>query len=641
MTNKECIKKLRDNAELAQASYFYFDLLKDSNDTPRKIYELDSNNNKIKDENYPRGYKEIPINLEHIISKEYQGQEVLINLKQDNTWQSNLLNTLNEKSNLDKLNGEFGELQTKEFLKKYDLLDYYPKDNSRGFHACLFQDKESKAYTFAIRGSFDSKDYVEADFINLLMQSSVPRDYFEKMLNFYKSCAKKYPAITQPKSLNVVGHSLGGCLAQLFALSFATDKESSIIKEVYTFNSPGAKELKPSYDILFSFPKIINNEIKESLFNTYKNTIEEKAKELHINYFNLYQSIESTFKKIIDNHISDTPAYFGIRLTTKRTKELDYTYVNYEKLPTYLFQSYQTLLHNYNNRNAKDKTTNKPYTLKIKDNTHHIETDSNNITNDNENNLIQNLGEDIEGKHYYINIGVEIDGFDRHSIKSSSILLSFYDYLLDLKVNRELLANNIQTLQDNKDKKEYKERYENCIGYKASKNKEKYQLLTALINDFMEWTYNSLRKVETIILQEEQNKYRQNIKFNKNITKKSPEKVFPLAYLLSEVSYIAKNKDSENIKKFDLYKMIDTIIQLQTAEIYIRILDKKYFDDLENKKECSVADMRAMLKCQPFMVVDKDNKEILNKHNITDLFLHKDFTRIALGILNSYESQAV
>lgn len=81
MTNKECIKKLRDNAELAQASYFYFDLLKDSNDIPRKIYELDSNSNKIKDKNYPRGYREVEVTLEHIAS-EYQGQEVLINLKQ-------------------------------------------------------------------------------------------------------------------------------------------------------------------------------------------------------------------------------------------------------------------------------------------------------------------------------------------------------------------------------------------------------------------------------------------------------------------------------------------------------------------------------------------------------------------------------
>lgn len=144
MTNKEMINDLKNYAELAWASYFYFNLLKDSQGIPRKIYELDSNKEKIKDENSPRGYKEIEINLEHIVSKEYQGQEVLINLKQDNTWQSNLLNSFDEKTNSDKLNGEFSEVQTKEFLKKYDLLDFYPKDNTKGFHACLFQNKQAK-----------------------------------------------------------------------------------------------------------------------------------------------------------------------------------------------------------------------------------------------------------------------------------------------------------------------------------------------------------------------------------------------------------------------------------------------------------------------------------------------------------------
>ena len=43
---------------------------------------------------------------------------MLINLKQDNTWQSNLLNSFDEKTNSDKLNGEFSEIQAKNFAKK-------------------------------------------------------------------------------------------------------------------------------------------------------------------------------------------------------------------------------------------------------------------------------------------------------------------------------------------------------------------------------------------------------------------------------------------------------------------------------------------------------------------------------------------
>ena len=52
---KRELNDLKAYSELAWASYFYFDLLKDSKGNPRKIYELDSDGKKIKDENYPRG----------------------------------------------------------------------------------------------------------------------------------------------------------------------------------------------------------------------------------------------------------------------------------------------------------------------------------------------------------------------------------------------------------------------------------------------------------------------------------------------------------------------------------------------------------------------------------------------------------
>ena len=55
INNKLVISKLKDYSELAWASYFYFDLLKDSKSNPRKIYVLDFDGEKIKGENYPRG----------------------------------------------------------------------------------------------------------------------------------------------------------------------------------------------------------------------------------------------------------------------------------------------------------------------------------------------------------------------------------------------------------------------------------------------------------------------------------------------------------------------------------------------------------------------------------------------------------
>ena len=110
---KELINNLRDYAELAQASYFNFEFMGN-----RKIYELDSNNNKIKDESYPRGYKEIEITLEHIVSQKHKGQEVLVNLQQDDDIFTKMRNDANEAFNFDKLNGEFSEIQAKNFAKR-------------------------------------------------------------------------------------------------------------------------------------------------------------------------------------------------------------------------------------------------------------------------------------------------------------------------------------------------------------------------------------------------------------------------------------------------------------------------------------------------------------------------------------------
>ena len=110
---KGYINDLKDYAELAQASYFNFEFMGN-----RKIYELDSNNNKIKDESYPRGYKEIEITLEHIVSQKHKGQEVLVNLQQGDDIFTKMRNDANEAFNFDKLNGEFGKIQAKNFAKR-------------------------------------------------------------------------------------------------------------------------------------------------------------------------------------------------------------------------------------------------------------------------------------------------------------------------------------------------------------------------------------------------------------------------------------------------------------------------------------------------------------------------------------------
>ena len=638
MKNKLLINKIKNAAELAMAAYGYYDLM--TNDTNQLFIVLkdekgkdriDSNKNPITKE----------ITLTDIMDSNYAEHNVVGKDK----WGKDF-------KKVGTLKGDMTPTQVKRFFDKYDLLDFYPKfDNKnnkqqKGFHACLFQDKESKEYTLAIRGSFDSKDYVEADYLNLLARSSVPKDYFEKMLNFYYQCAEKYPAITKPKSLNVVGHSLGGALAQMFVLSFAdyAKGDCGILNEVYTFNSPGARDLSIDafgvIDIDLANLSSDNKEIREKKIEQYIHSLDlqtitqrfiKKLQRFGIkaSYSDGLLVITEQLKRFLGfKYNQEYRAGLKVELRTiQENGSLLKTYEPYFiEIDSLYVNAYNNLIDNYHFHREKRQG------VDIGLPTHHIETDSDNNPNNKENNNIQNLGEDIDGKHYYLNIGIDIKGMDSHSIKSSVIILYFYEYLLDLETNREKLSNRIKELETNpKDPAIL-----NYIGYKAAKNKGKYQLITALLNDFMQWNYNSLREVNEVVLSEVKNKYKEQKKNDKN-TSNPPKKIFPLVYLLNEVSYIARFKNSKDIEEFNIYKMIDLITQLQEAKIYIRILDKKFFDELENK-QCSVAELRSVLKCQPFMVVDENNKEILNESNRAEIFYYKTFNNLVSQILQSYKT---
>lgn len=135
MNNKEIIDKLRNNAELAWASYGYFDLI----------------GKKIKNDEDEYGDKaNKPITLHDILDSTYKGY-----VTSDHT---TLINP-------EELDGDFTPTQTKRFFKKYDMLKHCPNTESNGFSATFFYNKESKEYILAIRGTEFKLDQIK-DLIN-------------------------------------------------------------------------------------------------------------------------------------------------------------------------------------------------------------------------------------------------------------------------------------------------------------------------------------------------------------------------------------------------------------------------------------------------------------------------------------------
>jgi len=214
MENKQQIQKLRDYAELAMSAYGYFHLVgKKFNDNDLKKTKIAHNPT---------------IAYTDILDLTYRGYETA-----DSTF-----------FNPEKLDGDFSPNQAKRFFEKYDLLIHQPNTSS-GFSASLFQEKETKEYTLAIRGTTPS-DTGDLKADARIALGHIPQGQYEDMMRFYNQCVEKYPIITRPNSLNITGHSLGGALTQLFALSFNTntsDKDRVITNEVYTYNNAESKKV--------------------------------------------------------------------------------------------------------------------------------------------------------------------------------------------------------------------------------------------------------------------------------------------------------------------------------------------------------------------------------------------------------------
>lgn len=243
---KELINNLRDYAELAQASYFNFMYI--NND------EREMDSYKIGQNRFPKDKDNIE-NLEYTktLSKKYKDYFIY-----DDSIA--LYPTLN---------GEFGEIQAKNFAKKYEIKFHQPNTAS-GFSATLFYDKEKDKFVVGFRGTEGLWSMDTLADIGLTFGKG------DFQLNALKQFLLDIAPILN-KVDSFIGHSLGGYLA-VIAMQFCDTIDRSLntqfnaikfmASQVYTFNSPAIDEIDNM--LMRALAALLDKNIMEQVLNPQK-----------------------------------------------------------------------------------------------------------------------------------------------------------------------------------------------------------------------------------------------------------------------------------------------------------------------------------------------------------------------------------
>lgn len=167
---------------------------------------------------------------------------------------------------------------TLNFAKNYEVIDHInenDRESKMGFRATLFRDIRNNEYILGIAGTdAPSPNPFSIDWRDIGTDASLtlrklPKKQYDSMINFYFTL-KQNGKIAHNTPIVVVGHSLGGYLAQLFALTYP-----HITQGLYTYQAPGAKRL---WRGIFSFLQSLNikardtqTDMREHRKQAYKN----------------------------------------------------------------------------------------------------------------------------------------------------------------------------------------------------------------------------------------------------------------------------------------------------------------------------------------------------------------------------------
>ena len=145
--------------------------------------------------------------------------------------------------------------RTKLFVNRYEIVKHIPNQKS-GFSSSVFYDTEKSNYIIGFRGTeMKANDLIDDGFMAItsraIMQISALKSLQSSMVEAINSHSlnlnsvdgednnslnlNQEQASSSSKEVILSGHSLGGHLAQIYAVTF----KDSGVKELYTYNAPG------------------------------------------------------------------------------------------------------------------------------------------------------------------------------------------------------------------------------------------------------------------------------------------------------------------------------------------------------------------------------------------------------------------
>ena len=145
--------------------------------------------------------------------------------------------------------------RTKLFVNRYELVKHIPNQKS-GFSSSVFYDTAKSNYIIGFRGTeMKGNDFLDDGFMAItsraIMQISALKSLQSSMVEAINSHSLNLNSVDGedenslnlnqeqashgPKEVILSGHSLGGHLAQIYAITF----KDSGVKELYTYNAPG------------------------------------------------------------------------------------------------------------------------------------------------------------------------------------------------------------------------------------------------------------------------------------------------------------------------------------------------------------------------------------------------------------------